>query len=1058
MNLLQWNHSLLFPYFPENHLGIMRFRFTFWGLLLLLNSNLAVFAQVNPYLDFQFDIQKYTVDDGLPGNSINAVTKDDLGFIWVATAGGIARYDGHRFEIIPMPEDSLTRTSDSYASHIKFIKDLGIVVATKTGIYIYDIIKGNWNLLRSQTKEYYSYTPSFLVPFADSVFVIDINNNDARGLDFISKNGTFHSFFQEKIYDFHVENDTLWTISDTDVISVDKNFNVKKTLHNLVKNTDESSIYLLKSPFSDLFYAFTRSKPEAQSRVSRIYKGRMIHKQVVFELIETLTDSQSMLELAPNQLWISTEYGGLFVLDTKNNSKINVKSVPHFKPHFDQHLMRSLNKIDETLWASGNGTGLIKIDLRPKRFKKLAFGTQIGDVTIGNLIKTVQKRGDFIWLVNHNEPFGIQKIDLKNQTGDLFTFTNGPKKLNPVDLLVTNEHVFVGFVNENIWSMNHGGKFKKPIQLVIPAIDTKKMLTNHMFYSGFIDSDSTGVWAANRFQVFRFNNLLEVEKVFQFRDHEKGNFLWQMGGAVDSVRNGIWVTVSEKVLFIDFESGLKTYHELPELLLNDTKHIGIIKRNDVLNQNLWIAAENGLIYYEPETKRKRFYSTKNGLPDNFIYGILVDDDGDLWLSTNKGLSKAAVTVDNENLPVLTFRNFTVKDGLQSNEFNSFGYNKADDGTFWFSGVGGINWFHPDSIKDDLKTPTPVIKQVNVFNKAFEADTNYAYKKNYVFEYDQSDFSIEFTGITYRRSDEVTYAYQLVGQDMDWVESGKETRARYTNLSPGLYQFQVKAANYDGIWSEPSSIWIRVNAPFWLKSWFFVLVGMFVVNLIYLSVRYFSARKYKKLLQELEKREMINHERARIAKDLHDELGANLTQISLLSELVQREITLSGKTSTPLKKVAEAAKTGVTNLSEIVWSLNPKNDSLENVVAYIQEYADGYFNGSSIRVLFEIDESFPNKMMSSDVRHALLMTFKECLNNALKYSEATTIWIHIHFENDRLTIVIQENGVGFSVDEMMSKGNGIMHQLTRLKAFGGVVNIDTAPGKGCETRIVLPIEV
>ncbi|TNE72951.1 hypothetical protein EP331_05800 [bacterium] len=1009
----------------------------------------TISAQINPYIDFQFDVQKFTVDDGLPGNTVNAIAKDSLGYLWFATAGGLARFDGHQFETVLVPGDSINGSSDVFVTNVRYIPKMGLAVSTKTRHYIYHIHSGQWEVLSDSGYLVYSGLPSsYMQAFSDSILSTYTTVNGPTGITFILPNGEPRLFLSDVVYDFDVKNDTLWTASLTDIIRIDPEFKHTRYAHKLPIPINASSLSIRKSSYGNDFYAYTRQIATTDRRISNVYLLHLANEQIRSVLLDTSSDINGLIETSPNIIWVSTEYSGVYILDAKTKQKINVSEVPSLQSYFDQFLPRKIYFIDNVIWIAGNGTGLIKVDLKSRKFNKLSTGTNVGDITISNLIKTIRTHEDDIWVVNHNEPFGVQKMNLKKRTGALFTFGDSYQTLAPVDLeIAENNWIYVGFLSGRTLALSYDGKMQR-------GLFDKNVFNKVTYFSGIIDKDKTGVWGAGRFLVYHITSNHLVDKTFAFEKNSNGNFMWQMGGFADTVRNGLWLTVANTIRFFDFKTEEQSAHTLPEFLSNDTKHISLIERDDALNNNLWITAENGLMYYEPETKRRRYFSTKDGLPNNFIYGLLTDKRGDLWLSTNKGLSKAHITVDKENLPVLTFRNYTMKDGLQSNEFNSFGYHEDEKGQFWFSGVGGINWFNPDSIKDDFETPSPIIKQVNVFNKPVETDTLYPFKKSYTLDYEESDFSIEFTGITFRRSDEVTYAYQLVGQDADWIQSGKETRARYTNLSPNLYEFKVKAANYDGIWSEPKSILIRVEAPFWLKTWFLILVGLAIIGLIFLMVKYFSARKYKKLLQELEKREMINNERARIAKDLHDELGANLTQISLLSELVNREIQSTGKTSIPLKKVAEAAKTGVTNLSEIVWSLNPKNDSLEQVVAYIQEYSEGYFNGSTIRVLFEIDESFPTINIASDLRHALLMTIKECLNNALKYSEADTIWMRIHYENPVLTIHIQDNGKGFDVSESMDKGNGIFHQLTRLKAYNGTVVIDSRPGYGCETIITI----
>jgi signal transduction histidine kinase len=375
---------------------------------------------------------------------------------------------------------------------------------------------------------------------------------------------------------------------------------------------------------------------------------------------------------------------------------------------------------------------------------------------------------------------------------------------------------------------------------------------------------------------------------------------------------------------------------------------------------------------------------------------------------------------------------------------------------WFGGIGGINWFYPNEISDQSVTPRVVIDDFRLFNIPVSADSAFAYKKHWHIPYSENDFSLRLSGLMYRRTQDITYAWKLEGQDPDWFYSDQRGYIRYTNLRPGTYTFLAKAANYDGVWSEEERWLITVSTPWWLSVWFIGLMVFFTGGSVIGVSRYMSWLSYRKRLIELEKRELVNNERTRISRDLHDEIGANLTQIAILSELAQRELQQAPKTSQTVERVARVARENISTLSEIVWSLHPGNDTIEQVATYIQNYAESFFENTEIRTIFEIPESFPKAELASDVRHHLLMCVKESLNNVYKHSLATQVSVELSFNDQSVTFCIRDNGIGFDSNEVTSIGNGLHHIRHRLEPFGGKAAISAYPGQGCRIEFQLPI--
>lgn len=1020
--------------------------FVFWVQILSLILGLHVSAQ-NP-LEFPYSIKKYTVDDGLSGNSINQIVQDPQGYIWIATAGGLNRFDGHTFETIPLPIDSTTNSVDTYVSCVINVEN-HVYVQTKTTIY-------EWNFIKEKLDLVYKKTPPILtqhsrfINFGDSLVGIDYWEKKLH----IYKNPYTkgRQIIPESVANFTESRDSLWVITQKEFIILSKDFKLTRRKHG-IKLFTELDILFIKEKLDKTGFWIHRpinfDKPSLLISFDLAsYKAQLVSQETSAGIKNLQTYSSEIFEDYKNRLWIGTSYDGFFIFDSKKNKLYNAKEIESLAPFFDQFLSRVVTLIDNQLWLAGNGTGILVVDLNPKKFNTIPVGTKIDKVEVSNLVKNVFVLDSTLWFLNHNEPFSLAKVDLKTWKGEVIQVYNGNERLQMSDVF-TNDgiHFWIGSANRQVISLDRTSKPAKInlMEQFLPKVD----------FSGIMYGDTSGVLIGSRRGFQKLNTKDELLYAFSLNDSSANeNFMWQMAGARDMVRNRDWISANEDLVYYDVKT--KQTHKIvvPEFRENDIKHIEIIKRNDVLNQNLWITAENGLLYYEPDTQRKRFFDTRNGLPDNFIYGLVVDKKGDLWLPTNKGLSHASITLDNENLPILEFRNFSVRDGLQSNEFNSFGFSKAKDGSIWLAGVGGINYFNPDSIHDETRTPISIFKEMRVFNEPFKTDTAFSLKKCIKLGYNESDFTIFYTGIYFTRANELSYAYQMLGQDKDWIFAGSNNNARYLNLSPGLYRFKLKVANYDGVWSEPKSIWISIARPFWMETWF-VLIALFLFSLaVFGLVRLLSIRKLKKILIELEKKELINKERTRIAQDLHDEIGANLTQIALLSELVQHEMTKTGSNSAPLKRVVDAAKVGVLNLSEIVWAINPKNDKLENVVSYLQEYAENYFKESSTRLHFDISDDFPKLFIPSDTRHALIMTVKEILNNALKYSKANQVWFFMAIEESVFILKIQDDGIGFDLAEALNKGNGLGHILSRLKPFNGICTIDTKEGEGCEITLKL----
>jgi signal transduction histidine kinase/sugar lactone lactonase YvrE len=496
---------------------------------------------------------------------------------------------------------------------------------------------------------------------------------------------------------------------------------------------------------------------------------------------------------------------------------------------------------------------------------------------------------------------------------------------------------------------------------------------------------------------------------------------------------------------------------------------------------MWIATIRGLDHFNPATKRFTHYNEQNGMPNSYVYGILPDDNGNLWVSTNRGLSKF-------NKASKTWRNYSPYDGLQSFEFDRSSFVRlrkgGTDGRLkgWmlFGGVNGFNIFHPDSVRDNPDKPPVAITNILINEKpyseiwrGFQKDSP-QYGTAEVSEltalelaWTDNTLSFEFAALEFTDPEKNQYAYQMEGIDKGWVQSGTLRTARYAGLSPGDYVFRVRACNNDGVWNEDGArLRIRIVPPFWRTAWFYALALVSGIGIVVGTTRTISRQRFKRELaltterleaaqalerERLEKALELERERRRISQDIHDEVGSGLTKILMLTQNAT-------ETAQPNKEIAGTAQGVIDGMQEIIWSINPKNDTLQSLVAFIRSYGREFVSAAGMNIVVEAPEGLAATPLRTDVRRNVFLAVKEALNNAVKYSAATEIRIGLEVQPSAYSFTIADNGKGFVPDgeslPTVRGGNGLKNMRFRIEEIGGNFRLDSAPNEG--TRIVLNI--
>jgi signal transduction histidine kinase len=291
---------------------------------------------------------------------------------------------------------------------------------------------------------------------------------------------------------------------------------------------------------------------------------------------------------------------------------------------------------------------------------------------------------------------------------------------------------------------------------------------------------------------------------------------------------------------------------------------------------------------------------------------------------------------------------------------------------------------------------------------------------------------------------------------EMTDAGSDRVVRYPKLPHGEYLFRVIAANEDGVWNEAgATLAIVVEPAFWQTWWFRSLAVVGLVGAIVGVVYFIATQKLQRQLARLKQQEAVERERARIARDLHDQLGANLTQVSLLGEMVETDKDLPEEVETHAKQISQTARLTSAALDEIVWAANPSNDTLEGLVNYACKYAQEYLAVANLSYRLEAPDKRPPTPIPPEVRHNVFLAFKESINNVVKHAQARTVKVRFRLDGQQFTFEIEDDGRGLPPDARDKGRNGLRNMRKRMEDVGGGFAADPAPERGTIVRLTAP---
>jgi signal transduction histidine kinase/ligand-binding sensor domain-containing protein len=979
-------------------------------------------------------IKHYSVNDGLSQSSVYHFLEDRNGYMWIGTGNGLNRFDGYEFRIFKNDLQEPGTISHSIIRTLHQAPDGKIWIGTDAGINVFDSGKNNFFRPPSVLFSTNNVSCTILKTGADKVYFYatgigiaeySVSNKSTRIID--KDDAEIH-----RLNPYALTDHKFWFVNNNSLHSLDF-ITGEKEIFPLVKGVNITATILCVTDDERLIIHDEQGLSVFNTKTG-IFED--ISKNPVWSKFAHSNVGAISID-HHKRYWLSVNGAGLYVFDRNGQfikSYLDEKNSDNTLSS-KKHIVSLYCDRNDNTWAGTDDAGFFIVSLALQKFNLVNMHSGTGNIISSDFIKCFLKKGDLLWMGTFDK--GINIINQKTgtitkyscQVGDSTSLCNN-----------TISSIFED-LQGNIWiSTESGINLYNPVKNNFHRIGFQKgpIVDN---YSPFVFQKNDGsLWARQGHGLYNLIRTPECWKLEKKFDTKAPSLMWQN-------KNGD--------CFLAYRSrGLELWRGNNTDTLLDIMHwpgfLKDLKFNCFWRDgtgNIWAATNAGLICMNQNYQFNRLYGIKEGLPDNFIYGILGDEQNRLWISTNKGLSCF-------NIRNKTFRNYTTADGLQSNEFNSGAFYKAADGEMFFGGINGFNRFYPERITDDPRPP--LIKLISARMLDHEIDIQNAHPA--IYHYDENSFAFEVSAIKFERPDGVTYAYWLEGAEKNWVFDGAKKNFRYNNLASGHYKLWARAANSDGIWSRPELLYsFTILAPWWETWWFKTLAVIGLGGITIGTTRYISRQKLKKMLERSEKEREIEKMRSRISRDLHDDIGSGLSRIALISENAVTEQD-NPALKQQLEKLSHSSRELMESLGEIVWAMNPKHDDIESLMSYIRSYAYDYFNDTNIQCVIDFRyEGNETLTFNPETGRNIFLIVKEAMNNVLKYSNASVIVLALRFEQDYATLEICDNGCGLDISKDKN-GNGLINMKRRCEEAGGAFTLESNPGQGVKIRLRFPFSI
>lgn len=1001
----------------------------FWGVLFLF---ITIETSSQPR---KAEFENLSLDAGLSQVTVNSIEQDYLGFLWFATDDGLNRYDGYGFTLYNYsPSDPNSFQSNEISVVYEDSRKNLWVGTDGGGLYRYlrevdHFIRAGYDSLNNRSLSNQHITSIYesqgylWIGTANGLNKLDYNINEYQKYFADSSNNSLTGNFITSICSD--DEDNLW-IATTSGLS---KYNIGNKSFTSYRHLPGSSNSLNGNNIKSIYYSSSHNllwiATETQGVNSYNPDTGQFTSYKFAEGKNSLSSNNTFYinEDKSGNIWISTSEA-VDILDVANNKfSMLFENIGQERIGFIHTIFKDNEGI---MWLGTDDNGIEKISFSESIFHSYLFN--VDKTKRIPVVPIFEDSDNVLWIGSFGS--GLFKMDLKTETITEFEYNNRIGKY----LLVLNEddknNLWIGTRNEGLFVYNKNSKN------IDHFTASNSDLTVNFISSIFFDSRNN-IWVGTyggglfRFdystkQFTNINNILNNTSKFNavsipviFEDG-KGN---------------IWIGTEAKGIYKYEPLSNSLTHYKKEKENNSLSHNEIETIIEDKKGNVWIGTySGGLNKLDPVNEIFKYYSTKEGLINNSVYGVLEDNSGNLWLSTNKGISKFNPLSE-------SFTNYYDFEEIKNKEFNQGSYFKSISGRMYFGGTNGFVAFYPDSIKNEninyniVFTDFKIANKSAVINESNQLKKNISIAKEINLSYKDYVFEFEFAALNYSVQNKIKYAYKMEGFDDDWVITPPHRRfASYTSIEPGSYTFEVRVVDHSNNLSKDfASVTVFISPPFWQTWWFYTVVFLVVTIILYSIYKY----RVKKILE-------LERLRIGIASDLHDDVGATLSTLALKADMLRYGGVKVPKEESDLKRISEMGRKAVNTMSDVVWSIDARNDNFESMINKMKDVAHEILGSKDISLEFNSSGFNKSKKAPIEFRQNIYMVLKEAVNNIAKHSNADKVEINFTADNDKYNLTVKDNGDNF-VEKEVNVGHGLRNMKLRASKINSQIEFKNENG-------------
>jgi len=1010
---------------------------------MLLLFPVVLTCRVSGYGQKEFYIfRNINTSTGLASDFVTSIIQDKKGFMWISTGNGLQKFDGISFTNYHYdPYDSHSISSDNAGLLLKDRED---------NIWIFTPFLG-FNIFNPSTGK-----NSRFVDFTDPSFR-NLNSSinacpDARGDIWLISLNTLAKY--------DVEQHRLITYDN--ILPKDKPIGTPKSI---ISDPRTGNLWIISYPYGICMlnpgkhiFHHKRNNPENLPIFNLVsnpgtiyldrennlwinsYSGELYRYNLITHLVKKYFSGGNeeqpgkgkriiidcILQDRKGTIWMGARKDGLLEYFPRTDSLAVIprnRAVPGGLD-FDQVINCLYEDREGNIWI-GSDKGISIFNPYRQQFHSVNLPVAKNEVLNTTAITNFQQiKGNDIWVATYGQ--GIQVFDdhLRFKTSYSHQANNpGP----------------IGEPGNRVWSF-----LTQPDGKIFIGCQHGRLAIYDSRSGGFTNSQPvalSGSTILNMVLDSAGNTWLALYKGIAKWDRKKNSFTLypdplsfndnaekQVFDLLIDNQQNIWVaTQSGGLQKFDAASGRFTKIFVPEKHnptgISDNSIQCIVKINDSLFA--LGTASGGINLFKPHTEQFRYITTRDGLPGNNLSALYFQPPHDLWVASGQGLCK----VNLENKRVF---HYGLEDGIFNDNFSDLlRFYKTKDGSLLAGYHGGFVSFRPDSIGSREAPANVTITAFKVYDQSLLVDSLLAKSDTISLSYQQNFITVEFASLSFLEPHRINYYYQLEGVDKGWVNAGKQRFATYTNLSAGSYSFKVKSENRDGNPSQQvTTLVIVIHPPFWQTGWFRSLLIVVIVLIL--------AGLYKYRINQLLKLQGMRND---ISRDLHDDVGATLGSIRILSEVVKTKMETGEQEQaySLLKKISSNSLEMVENMNDIVWAINPKNENVEKVVQRLTDFTQSTCASKDILLEFVTEETALKQKLAMESMKNIYLIVKEAMNNAIKHANCHKLTVTVKSQAGSLEISVIDDGKGFD-PRLVRKGNGLFNMESRVKEMKGSVRV------------------